>query len=84
MRCQVQIYTPTLAHCTSLKPEAACSGFISVPAHTGYIPPHMLIYLSCLSERLFPQRERWGLTRFTHVFEMKLILERAHTSSDRK
>lgn len=35
MRCQLQIYTPPLAHCTSLKPEAARSGFISVPAHTG-------------------------------------------------
>ncbi|CAB1416477.1 unnamed protein product [Pleuronectes platessa] len=37
MRCQLQIYTPPPAHCTSLNPEAACSGFISVPAHTGYI-----------------------------------------------
>lgn len=41
MRCQLQIYTPPLAHCTSLKSEAACSGSISVPAHTGYIrAPH--------------------------------------------
>lgn len=77
MRCQLQIYTPPLAHCTSLKPEAACSGFISVPAHTGYIGPHTLIYLCCLSERLFPPRERWRLTRFTHVYEMKFILGRA-------
>lgn len=84
MRCQLQIYTPPLAHCTSLKPEATSSGFISVPAHTGYIGPHTLIYLSCLSERLFPPRERWGLTRFTHVYEMKFILGRAHASSDRK
>jgi len=77
MRCQLQIYTPPLAHCTSLKPEAACSGFISVPAHTAYVGPHTLIYLSCLSERLFPPRERWGMTRFTHVYEMNLILGRA-------
>lgn len=77
MRCQLQIYTPPLAHCTSLKPEAACSGFISVPAHTGYIGPHTLIYFSCLSKRLFPPRERWGLMRFTHVYEMKFILGRA-------
>lgn len=69
MRCHLQIYTPPLAHCTSLKPEAACSGFISVPAHTGCIRPHMLIYLSCLSERLFPPRERWGSTRFTHIWD---------------
>lgn len=35
-------FTPPLAHCTSLKPEAGCSGFISVPTHTGGIagPPH--------------------------------------------
>lgn len=46
--------------------------------------PHTLIYLSCLSERLFPPRERWGLTRFTLVYEMKLILGRAHASSDKK
>lgn len=57
MRCQMQIYTPTLAHCTSLKPETDSSGFVSVPAHTGYIRPHMMIYLSCLSERLSPPRE---------------------------
>lgn len=40
--------------------------------------PHTLIYLSCLCERLFPPRERWGLTRFTHVYEMKFILGKAH------
>ena len=78
MRCQLQIYTPPLAHCTSLKPEAARRGSISVPAHTGYIGPPTLIYLSCLSERLFPPRERWGPTRFTHVYEMKFILGKAH------
>lgn len=83
MRCQLQIYSPPLAQCTSLKPEAACSGFIFVPAHTGYNGPHTLIYLSCLSKRLFPPRERWGLTRFTHVYEMKFILARAHAFSDR-
>lgn len=42
-----------------------------------------MIYLSCLSERLFPPRERWGLTRFTRVYEMKFILGTVHDLSDR-
>lgn len=59
MRCYPQIYTPPPAQCTSLKPEAAWSGFISVPAHTGNAGPHTLIYFSCLSQRQWEQeRER--------------------------
>lgn len=83
MRCQLQIYTPPLAHCTSLKPEAACSGFISVPAHTGCVGPHTLIYLSCLCETSFAaerekERERDGSTQDLRMYEMKFILGRRH------
>lgn len=85
MRCQLQIYTPPLAHCTSLKPEAACSGFISVPAHTGYIGPHALIYLSCLSERLFPPRERWGADEiYACIWDEIHFGKSTWTFSDRK
>lgn len=80
MRCQLHIFTPPLAHCTSLKPEAACSGFISVPAHTGGIggAPHadlsLAVFVSafCLCRERGREGAREGgrdgsETRFTHV-----------------
>lgn len=57
IRHQLQIYTPPLDHCTSLKPEAASSGSVSVPAHTGCTRAHTLIYLCCRFECLPPPRE---------------------------
>lgn len=57
IRHQLQIYTPPLDHCTSLKPEAASSGSVSVPAHTGCTRAHTLIYLCCRFECLPLPRE---------------------------
>lgn len=71
MRRQLQIYTPPLDHCTSLKPEAASSGSVSVPAHTGCTrPPHA--DLSPLSFWMsFPARRDgswWDLRMYVRKF----------------
>lgn len=83
--------TPLPAHRTSLKPEASRGGFVSVPAHTGYTGTPRADLSRLSPPTAFPakrerqrERERWGLTRFTHVYEMKFILGRAHVSADRK
>lgn len=88
-RCQLQIYTPPLAHCTSLKPEAACSGFISVPAHTGGIggAPHTDLSLAVFVSAFCLCREReqggsegaredegeMGARQDLRMYEMKFI-----------
>lgn len=66
-RRQLQIYTPPLDHCTSLKPEAASSGSVSVPAHTGCTRPPTRWFISAVVLNVFPRPERWELMRFTHV-----------------
>lgn len=66
-RRQLQIYTSPLDHCTSLKPEAASSGSVSVPAHTGCTRPPTRWFISAVVLNVFPRPERWELMRFTHV-----------------
>lgn len=79
MRRQLQIYAPPLDHCTSLKPEAASSGSVSVPAHTGCTRPPTRWFISAVVLNVFPRPARWELMRFTHVCqEIHFLGEKEH------
>ena len=53
-------YTKTQVHRGNFDRDGGWGGIISVPAHTGYIRPHTLIYLSCLSSMPFPTQREMG------------------------